>query len=139
MGTIRIVDGSDKTYTEVRKMASPEIIEKMDDGELSCENFMHHVGTVDEPQLFELRLPPNTFLAPHAHGQDEIIYIAEGEIHVGRRVLKAGSSVFVGKHTLYSLTAGPEGARFLNFRPRIDGQYITKAEFLEMRTSDDEA
>jgi redox-sensitive bicupin YhaK (pirin superfamily) len=100
---------------------------------------MHHLGTVDEPQLFELRVPPNTELAPHAHGQDEIIYIAEGEIHVGRRVLKAGSSVFVAKQTLYSLKAGPEGARFLNFRPRIDGQYITKTEFLEQRNRDAEA
>jgi quercetin dioxygenase-like cupin family protein len=115
-------------------LASPEILEKMDEGELSCANFMHHLGDVDSPQLFELKVPPNTELAPHAHGQDEIIYITEGEIHVGRRVLKAGSSVFVGKHTLYSLKAGPEGARFLNFRPRMDGQYITKAEFLEMRS-----
>ena len=46
----------------------------------------------------------------------------------------AGSSVFIAAHTLYSFRAGPDGVRFLNFRPVGGARYIFKDEFMEATT-----
>jgi hypothetical protein len=40
-----------------------------------------------------------------------------GEITVGDQTYGAGTSIFIGRHTVYGpLTAGPEGVTFLNLR-----------------------
>lgn len=87
-------------------------------------------------QLYEIRLAPGTDIRPHAHHEDEIVYITAGEIHVGRRVLPVGSAIYVERDTLYGLRAGPEGCTFLNFRPGLTAGYISKAELLARRAAD---
>jgi hypothetical protein len=83
----------------------------------------HHMGTEITPQLFEIILTPGFEVGPHAHEANEIIYILEGELHVGPTVLRPGSSAMVPGEALYAFVAGPEGVRFLNFRPcRVEGQ-----------------
>ena len=93
----------------------------------------HHPGSNTTPQLFEVRVDPNVTVQAHAHGEDEIIAVIEGELRLGATVCRAGSSIFVEGRTLYGFTAGPEGARFLNFRPRADANYWTKTEFMMER------
>ena len=84
------------------------------------ESRFHHPGSPDELQLFEVVFPPDTEITPHAHDEDEIVYVLEGELHLGARVLTPGMSVYIPGRTLYGFRAGPEGLRFLNFRPRED-------------------
>ena len=74
-------------------------------------------GSATSPQLFESQVPPNAVAAVHSHPEDEIIYILGGEMILGKRSLKKGSSLFIAANTLYGFTAGPEGVQFLNFRP----------------------
>ncbi len=89
---------------------------------------VHHPGR-EGLQLFELRLDPGTRGESHAHIEDEIIVVVEGELRFGARTLGAGSSVMVPGGTLYAFVAGPDGCTFLNFRPRADSSYIPKSEF----------
>jgi hypothetical protein len=49
--------------------------------------------------------------------------VVEGTLHWGERVLEAGGSMFIPADTLYSFTAGAEGARLLNFRARADHSF----------------
>ena len=51
-------------------------------------------GADDELQLFEVRGEPNLTVESHAHTEDEVIYVLEGELRFGRNVCTAGSSVF---------------------------------------------
>ena len=90
-------------------------------------------GASDELQLFEVRVPPNAVVQPHAHHEDEIMYVLAGELRFGSTVLTAGGSVCVKGNTLYGFSAGPDGARFLNFRGRRDFSYVSKADFLAER------
>ena len=90
---------------------------------------VHHQGA-DGLQLFELRIDPGTRGEAHAHLEDEIIVVVEGELRFGARTLTAGSSVMVPGGTLYAFVAGPDGCTFLNFRPHADTTYITRDELV---------
>ena len=107
--------------------------DKFSDGDLNNEVRMYHPGGPDTIQMIEMKVHPNEGPYPHAHAEDEIIYVLEGELHFGRRVLTTGCSVFIPGYTLYSFRAGPNGARFLNTRPRADATYITKEELVAMK------
>lgn len=108
---------------------------KLSDEELLCSVRRYHLGTDAQPQLSEITVPPGVTLPSHAHATDEIIYVTHGELHLGRQVLPAGSSVYIPGDTLYSLRAGPEGLRFLNFRPHRDSTYYTKEEVVARKRS----
>jgi mannose-6-phosphate isomerase-like protein (cupin superfamily) len=90
-------------------------------------------GSNDELQLFEVRCDPDVTFNSHAHDEDEIMYVLSGEIVLGRRRYPAGSAIYIPGRTLYSFRSGPEGLRFLNFRPRKDATYITRDELHEQR------
>jgi hypothetical protein len=81
-----------------------------------------------------VRCDPDQQFNSHAHEEDEIMFVLEGELHIGRRVLPYGSAIFIPAHTLYAFRSGPTGLTFLNFRPRADGTYITRAELAAPRT-----
>lgn len=100
---------------------------------------IHELGTDQSPQLIEARYLPGTSIGVHAHDHDEIVYVVEGEMLVGNRILGPGSSVFVAARTLYSFSAGAAGLRFLNFRPLRDDSHISRSEFLARRTAADAA
>lgn len=136
MGTVQFFDASEQQFTNLvdvfagRETPVPE-------AELAATDVRAHHSAPDGLQLFELRLAPDARGESHAHVEDEIIVVVEGELRFGARTLGAGSSVMVPGGTLYAFVAGPEGCTFLNFRPRVDSSYITRAEFVSGAQSAD--
>jgi redox-sensitive bicupin YhaK (pirin superfamily) len=88
-----------------------------------------NAGHADEAQLIELRVPPDSEIALHAHLVDTLIYLVEGELVFEGQRLGPSSFLFVPGQTLYGFRSGPAGLRFLNFRPHADPVYITADEF----------
>lgn len=60
-------------------------------------------------------------LGIHSHTEDEIIFVTDGQIRLGRRLHGPGTALAIAANTLYSFTAGPEGLRFINFRSGLPG------------------
>jgi quercetin dioxygenase-like cupin family protein len=118
LGTIRFKERPDVDFTHP-SAKSPEI-----------EQGYFFVGSDDEPQMFEVYLPPSYVTEPHAHSRDEVIHVLEGELDFGSRRLTAGDSVSVPADTLYGFRVGPDGVRFLNFRSRGGADYQDKDEFM---------
>ena len=94
---------------------------------------MYFPGGSDALQMFEVILEPGTGPDAHAHHEDEIVHVLAGEMHFGNRVLTPGCAAMIPAYTLYSFRAGPEGLRFLNFRARANGVYISKDELVALR------
>jgi quercetin dioxygenase-like cupin family protein len=95
---------------------------------------IHHPGSEEDLQLFEIKLAPGESIEVHAHDESEIIYILEGGLKLGAREVGSGSSVAIPGRTLYGFTAGADGVRFLNFRARQDTTFYTKDEFMASRS-----
>ena len=57
----------------------------------------------------------------HSHSEDEIIFVIDGEICLGKKLHGAGTALAIAANTLYSFTAGPEGLHFVNFRAAKPG------------------
>jgi quercetin dioxygenase-like cupin family protein len=142
MGTIRFVPGDERRFLTIAQLAEEnaqarEALADAPPSELLQTTCFHHDGSADEPQLLEVEFPPNQEVPPHAHQEDEILYIVRGEIHFGNRVLGPGSSVFIPRMTLYSFKAGPDGLVWVNFRPRKPvGATIPKEKFMAMRAAE---
>ncbi|ALJ16380.1 cupin domain-containing protein [Sphingopyxis macrogoltabida] len=92
-------------------------LSKFSEEALATKMRIFHEGSDLAPQLFETQMLPNAVAAVHSHEEDEIIYILAGEMIVGNRTLKRGTSLFIAANTLYGFQSGPEGLQFLNFRP----------------------
>jgi quercetin dioxygenase-like cupin family protein len=142
VGTVRVVEDAEIEWHG----GDPEMITKMRDRgieftpeELAGRTREHHLGSDTAPELFEVRFQPDTVVNSHAHLRDEIIFVVEGALILGSRVLTPGSSVFVAANTLYSFRAGPEGVHFVNFRPTAGAGYVSKEEFMANRTPRDGA
>ena len=102
-------------------------------GQGSTATRERHPGSADEVQLFEAKFDPDKATEVHTHEQDEIVYVVAGQMLFGRHILNPGDSIHIPGMTLYSFRAGPEGLQFLNFRPRKDTTYYSKAEFDEFQ------
>lgn len=98
--------------------ASEEHIRSLPEEALNAKLRIFEQGTASSPQLFESHVPANLVAPVHSHEEDEIIYILEGEMRLGATTLSRGSSLFVAANTRYGFQAGPQGVKFLNFRPR---------------------
>jgi quercetin dioxygenase-like cupin family protein len=61
--------------------------------------------------------PPNFSLPRHWHDCDQIVYVLEGSVSIGNRQLRPGEGYYTRAGATYSFTAGPRGARFMEFRP----------------------
>jgi quercetin dioxygenase-like cupin family protein len=123
MAKVRMHREEDCSLVDVEQLlrssgASEEHIASLPEDALSAKMRIYEPGTGNSPQLFESHVPPNLEAPLHSHAEDEIIYILDGEMRLGQRVLAKGSSLFVAANTQYGFRAGPEGVRFLNFRPR---------------------
>ena len=134
--TIRSPENTPRLLTR-EVITDPAIRPKLSEGDLGTFILNYHPGGPDQPQLFEVIVEPNGELSPHGHEYDEILYVLEGEMHLGGRVLRAGSSVHIPGMTAYLIKAGPEGLRFLNFFGRGDGAYLHKNELIRIRGSTD--
>jgi len=139
MAAIKISSPADTPLEHARDVVSEDMAARLSDGELRALTRWYHPGGESELQMFEVTVQPNDSIDQHAHDEDEIIYVLDGELHLGSRVLTEGSSVAIRAHTLYSFRAGPNGLRFLNFRARQDMSYITKDEFMARRKGSDVA
>ncbi|MEZ5321288.1 MAG: hypothetical protein R2698_04275 [Microthrixaceae bacterium] len=129
MGVIRAFDGTTAPFLAPREAYPARVVPLIPDEELDNTAVRwHHEGDENTLQMFEMRVAPNTRLAPHAHDASEIIAVIEGELLVGRKSYGVGSSLFVEGGTVYSVTAGPAGCRFLNFRAAADKTYYTAAQ-----------
>ena len=130
METVRFFDATNQEFTPLVDVFSGRDT-KIPEVELASTSVRVHHSSEGGLQLFELQLDPGTRGESHAHVEDEIIVVVDGELRFGAHVLGVGSSVMVPGGTLYGFVAGPEGCRFLNFRPRADGSYIPRAEFAD--------
>ena len=83
--------------------------DKLGEEELRSSVRPYHPGGPDTLQMFEVEVQPNDGTQPHAHTEDEIIYVLAGELRFGARVLTPGSSVHIPGMTLYSFRAAPRG------------------------------
>jgi hypothetical protein len=90
-------------------------------------------GTEDTPALIEVNASPEKPSIPHAHYEHEIVYILEGSLILGRRVCGPGTAIHVPAETLYCFRVGPDGVRYLNFRPRADNSSISRDELMARR------
>lgn len=87
---------------------------------------VHHAGSETGPQLLEIQVHPGVELANHSHQIDEIIVVTAGELYLDGRLCPVGTSAMIPAGTPYAITAGPDGGRFLNFRPHIDFTYASR-------------
>lgn len=134
VGAIRVFDPDDVAFTEPADAYPPAVLPMIPPAELVGSRVkIHHRGTDREPQLLEVQVDPGLELAAHAHDSTEIIVVIEGEVRLGARRCGPGVSVLVPGGTLYAVQAGPDGARFLNFRGIGDYTYYDKAAFLARR------
>lgn len=134
MGTLRIIAADTIPWQPVAEAVAPEVAERMSRAEREADVRILHTAP-DGLQLFEANIAPNEEISLHAHAEDEIIYILEGELLIGRQRLTAGASVFVAGNTLYGFRTGSNGARFLNFRGKATTSFITHEEFRAARAS----
>lgn len=69
-----------------------------------------------------LWLHENEFRSPgfevgiHSHSEDEIIFVQEGEIVLGKRTYGPGTALAIAANTKYGFHVGPRGLDFINFR-----------------------
>lgn len=89
---------------------------------------MHEMGDVQSLQMYEVKMAAGAVTENHAHEQDEIIYVVSGEMQMGKRVLRAGDSVFIAGGSVYGFTVGAEGLHLINFRPRNDTSYLSEGD-----------
>ena len=61
--------------------------------------------------------PGGVTVARHSHTEDEIIYVLDGCLKLGRQDLTAGGALAVDANTMYTFKTGADGLRFVNFRP----------------------
>jgi len=52
----------------------------------------------------------------HSHSEDEVIFVTDGHMRLGQRLLGRGTAIAIPAETLYSFGVGPEGLKFVNFR-----------------------
>ncbi len=129
MPKVRVHNAGTEEFVTMRSLVPPADQSKFSATELDSMIRFIEPGTDESLQLFEVDYLPGSDIEIHAHDEDEIIYILDGEMHVGNRVLARGASIFVAGNTLYGFKAGPQGMRMLNFRPRRDNTFIRKEEY----------
>jgi quercetin dioxygenase-like cupin family protein len=133
VATIRFVNADSAPWVVVRDPLTPDqhwVVAGPEDGNRQRHP---HPGSETELCLHQSRKDPNVETLPHAHRTDEIIYVTEGQLHFGGRVVNEGDSVYVPANTLYGFRSGPEGAHFLIFRGQRDDSHIDRDEFVAER------
>jgi len=67
--------------------------------------------------LFHVALhEPHRRDVPHSHSQDELIYIMDGSLVMGRSEYMPGTCLALPANVRYSVTTGAHGIKFINFR-----------------------
>ena len=68
---------------------------------------------------------------PHTHSQDELILALYGSVLLGRREHAPGTCLAVPADVRYSITSGPDGLAFLNYRRDVSVQGYGRDESTE--------
>jgi quercetin dioxygenase-like cupin family protein len=124
MAKIRIHDADETPWTRIGDMTRNASV--LTQGELDSHIRFAEPGDETSPQLMEVNYVPDAVVDPHFHDSAEIIYVVEGELHFGDRVLGPGASLYVGEQAVYGYRAGPRGLKIVNFRPRADFSFHPK-------------
>jgi len=53
----------------------------------------------------------------HAHPENEIIFVTEGQIRLGSKLHDSGTALAIDADTFYGFSPGPDGMSFITFRP----------------------
>lgn len=80
----------------------------------TCEMWLNEnrlIGRADAPN------PTEALRGTHAHPEDEIIFVTEGQVRLGARLFGRGTALAIAAHTLYGFSPGPDGMSFITFRP----------------------
>ncbi len=133
MPAIRFFDPADTEFMHAADIYPDALKQRLTAAEVSDTQVRLHHGLPGQLQLFEIALEPGLEISAHAHADDEIVVIVEGELQFGRRVCGPGASFFIPGNTLYGFRAGSEGCRYLNFRAQADSTYFTKDDVVEAR------
>ncbi|HUD30959.1 MAG TPA: cupin domain-containing protein [Novosphingobium sp.] len=91
--------------------------------ELEGHLSFHEAGLDGAMQLMEMRLNPDTLIAPHSHDEDEIFFVVTGSLCWEDKVLAKGGSLYIPAGTDYSFRTGSDTAIVLNFRARADHSF----------------
>lgn len=133
MSKIRVRNRDDLEHKPLREYLTEDLFPKYSEADLDSIITVYEPGSAESLQMFEVVYGANEVVDLHSHDDDELIYIVEGEIKVGNRLLTAGSTVYVTGDTLYGFSTGPNGVRFVNFRGRADWTFRTAEEFKQRR------
>lgn len=133
MAAIKFFDPAETGFMRPADVYPDSLKERLTDAEVADTSVRLHHGLPGKLQLFEIRLEPGLEITTHAHADDEIIAVVEGELHLGRRVCGPGTSIFIPGNTLYGFTAGDAGCRYLNFRAQADSTYFGKDDVFAAR------
>jgi mannose-6-phosphate isomerase-like protein (cupin superfamily) len=121
--TIRVHSPGSLAWRRIGDIPMGWMRDHIDPTELAGHLAFHEPGDAETPQLMEMRLGPETLVAPHSHDDAEIFYVVEGALHWEGHVLEAGGSMLIPAETPYSFRTGPQGARLLNVRARADHSF----------------
>lgn len=124
MMTIRVHHPDQLAWRKIGDIPMGWMRDHIDATELEGKLSFHEGGDEKTMQLMEMRLNPQTLIAPHAHDEDEIFYVAEGSLHWQDKTLAAGGSIYIPAGTTYSFRTGDAPARLLNFRARADHSFL---------------
>jgi quercetin dioxygenase-like cupin family protein len=78
MAAIRLAHAGDLVWLDSGdepEADSREAIAKLTEKERNPSYAMHHPGSEQDLQLFEVKIPPGGGTEVHAHGESEIIYV----------------------------------------------------------------
>src|SRR4051795_1285305 len=133
MPAIRFFDPAETPFMNAADIYPDSLKQQLAAAEVAHTRVRLHQGLPGKLQLFEIALEPGLEISAHAHADDEIVVVLEGEIHFGRRVCGPGASFFIPGNTLYGFRAGHDGCRYLNFRAEADSTYFSKEDVVEAR------
>jgi quercetin dioxygenase-like cupin family protein len=74
--------------------------------------------------LVHVRFAPGYLLPRHSHSADCVYYVLHGEVHLGKRMVRAGEGFFVPKDQPYAYQAGPDGVELLEFRDATSFDFV---------------
>ena len=109
MGNVRVVRGAEKEWRE----PPADLPGRPGPGEpkVVFKTLLERAPGVLNMQ--RARYEPHHFEPPHSHAEDEVIYLLDGFLDLGKTRLDTGDAIYVPKDTRYSLRAGAAGAEFL--------------------------
>ena len=86
--------------------------------------------------FFHVALPlPHRRDVPHTHTEDELIYVMDGSIVMGKQEYTPGTCLAIPGKVHYSVTTGASGVKFLNYRRDASLQEYGKVKEPELESA----